>query len=313
LLVVIAIIGILIALLLPAVQAAREAARRSQCLNNIKQIGLAMHNYHDSRGTLPPGTSSSRTAPGTGGVNCRRGTWQVLILEYMEQGNAANLYQNWGGTAGPSYSGAPNTTNVTTKRYASLTCPSDLPNSPFSNITSHNYAVNYGNTVYGQGTHSGVTFAGAPFSRATYVSPDFTVEVETPGGYMVQPQKGKPFTEMLDGLSNTMLVGEVLQGQGSDLRGFMWWSDAAGFQAFQGPNSPLPDHIYSATYCNNKPELNLPCVASGPTMFASRSRHPGGVQVGMADGSSRFVQQNISINVWRGASTSRGRETTTLD
>jgi prepilin-type N-terminal cleavage/methylation domain-containing protein/prepilin-type processing-associated H-X9-DG protein len=313
LLVVIAIIGILIALLLPAVQAAREAARRSQCLNNIKQIGLAMHNYHDSRGTLPPGAAASRDSAGVVTANCCNGTWQVLVLEYMEQGNAANLYQNWGGAApGPRYSASPNTTNVTQKRFASLTCPSDLPNTPTGSMTNHNYAANYGNTTFGQGTYGGVTFAGAPFGRATFVSPDPTVLTETPGGYMVQPQKGKPFTEMLDGLSNTMLVGEVLQGQGGDLRGFMWWQDAAGFQAYTSPNSPLPDQIYSSTYCNNKPELNLPCIV-GSALFASRSRHPGGVQVGMADGSSRFVQQNISINVWRGASTSRGSETSTLD
>jgi prepilin-type N-terminal cleavage/methylation domain-containing protein len=320
LLVVIAIIGILIALLLPAVQAAREAARRSQCLNNLKQLGVAMHNYHDSKGTLPPGLGVVESATGSLSVNCCYGTWQMLILPYLEQANVSDLYQNWGGNPadpGPRYSGGPNTTNVTTKRFATLTCPSDMPNAPISNITSHNYAPNYGNTAYGQqATLSGVKFGGAPFGKAQFVSVDKAVTTTTPGNYKVRPQKGKPFSEILDGLSNTLLMGEVLQGQGSDLRGFTWWSDASGFQAFIGPNSPIPDRIYTASYCNNQPKLNLPCAVSNgsnPHMFGSRSRHPGGVQVTLGDGSGRFVNQNVSINIWRGLATSRGSETVTIE
>ena len=310
LLVVIAIIGILIALLLPAVQAAREAARRSQCQNNLKQLGLAMHNHHDTKKSLPPGT---------GAKPCCWGTWQMLVLTFLEQDNAASLYQNWGQTDGskPRYGHAPNTTNVTTRRYEALTCPSDTPSTPIGKITNHNYAVNYGNTVYSQKKKfKGETFGGAPFGRATYVYSDKTIEVTTPGGHTVRPQQGKAFNEILDGLSTTMMMAEVLQGPKGDLRGFMWWGDAAGFQTHQPPNSTIPDRIYTKSYCKNKPKLNLPCAvsnSSNPTMFGSRSRHPGGVQVLMCDGSSRFVRQTIAINVWRGASTSRGRETWQLD
>jgi prepilin-type N-terminal cleavage/methylation domain-containing protein len=310
LLVVIAIIGILIALLLPAVQAAREAARRSQCLNNLKQLGLAMHNFHDAKKTLPAGTGPNP---------CCWGTWQCLVLPYMEQENVSALYQNWGGddTTGPRYSGSPNTKNVTNVRFNTLTCPSDMPNAPFSNLTNHNYAANFGNTSYSQKKNlNGVNFQGAPFGRAKYISADENITYTNEVGKKVRPSRGTPMNEILDGLSNTVLMAEVLQGQEKDLRGFTWWGDAAGFTSYLPPNSTTPDRIYSSTYCKSKPKLNLPCAVSNttnPTMFASRSRHPGGVQVVMGDGSGRFVGTNVSIKLWRGATTSKGREVASLD
>ena len=106
LLVVIAIIAVLIALLLPAVQAAREAARRSQCVNNLKQLGLSMHNYHDTIGTFPIGAMGTRSLvsggkypSGTAIANARR-TWAFMLLPYLEQGAMANainfIYQQNG-------------------------------------------------------------------------------------------------------------------------------------------------------------------------------------------------------------------------
>jgi type II secretory pathway pseudopilin PulG len=301
LLVVIAIIGILVALLLPAIQAAREAARRAQCSNNLKQIGIAMHNHHDTMKTFPPGI---------GPYGCCWGTWQVLILQYMEQNSLTEEYINWGGNdttvvqvggvgtfTGTRYAAAPNTTNVTTKRLPAFTCPSDLKNAPISGMTSHNYAVNYGNTGYGQTANlNGVIFREAPFGIAKSTT---------------EPRKGKTMADILDGTSNTMMVGEVLQGQGSDLRGFTWWGDASQFSTYLAPNSFEPDRIYTAGYCKNIPQANLPCAVSdttNPTMFASRSRHPGGVQVVLCDGATRFVSETIQLNVWRAASTSQGFE-----
>ena len=282
LLVVIAIIGVLVGLLLPAVQAAREAARRMSCSNNLKQIGLAMHNYHDTFGRFPAGRSG-----------CCFGTWQVLILPMVEQGNVSDLYVNWGGTdaTGPRYGGEPNKTNVTSRRFAAFTCPSDQENAPLSGITNHNYAVNYGNTGYAQQANlNGVIFGQAPFS--------------------LDQNKKLGFKTMTDGTSNTLLVAEVRQGQGRDLRGFTWWGDATGMTTYLTPNSPLPDRIYSASYCNPIP--GMPCEVStttNPTMFGSRSLHPGGVQVTLGDGSVRFVAESVDLAIWRAMGTAQGGET----
>jgi prepilin-type N-terminal cleavage/methylation domain-containing protein/prepilin-type processing-associated H-X9-DG protein len=306
LLVVIAIIGVLVALLLPAVQAAREAARRTSCSNNLKQLGLAMHNSHDSLQSLPPGQ---------GPYGCCWGTWQVLAMRYIELNNVAELYQNWGGndsvygdgpaqqTGGgfPRYAAEPNATNVTTRRYKSFTCPSDMNSSPFGNLQNHNYAVNWGNTSYDQASYPSttVTFQGAPFGTARSIKPG-------------ERTVGERFAAVTDGLSNTLMVSEVLQGQKSDLRGFIWWGDAAGFTAYESPNSTVPDRIYDAGYCNNEPLRNLPCAVSdsnNPTRFSSRSRHPGGVQSTMCDGSVRFTPRTVDLTIWRGMSTTRGSET----
>jgi hypothetical protein len=270
-------------------------------LNNLKQIGLAMQNYHDAKKTLPPGTGPNP---------CCWGTWMPLTLAYIEQEQVGELYVNWGGddTTGPRYSAAPNTTNVCNKRFATMTCPSDQPNKPFGDLTNHNYAVNFGTTAYNQQANlNGVLQRGFPFGWAKYIYTDPNVLVNN-----VRPSRGIPIADILDGTSNTLMVAEVLQGQGSDLRGFTWWGDACNFTTYLPPNTSQPDVIYTPGYCNNLPRLNLPCTgtptATAPSMHASRSRHPGGVQVVLCDGSSRFLGNSISITLWRAASTTRGGE-----
>jgi len=309
LLVVIAIIAILIALLVPAVQKVREAAARTSCKNNMKQLGLAMHTYNDTNKKLPEGE---------GPFGCCWGTWQMLILPYIEQDNAWKLYQNWGGsdtvdsgfpnpasTSPPGtasrYGGANNAMNVTRKRYSVLTCPADTVNAPIGNgpvlgggssgITSHNYAVNYGNTNYNQANVNNVTFQMAPFFRG----------------------KAWKLTDIIDGTSNTMLMAEVLQGTKNDLRGFTWWGPATFFSTHFPPNSTIPDQMNTgagANGCNNEPLANLPCtLGPNPGILASRSRHPGGVQVLLGDGSVQFVADQITIVNWRAMSSIRGGET----
>jgi prepilin-type N-terminal cleavage/methylation domain-containing protein len=292
LLVVIAIIGALVALLLPAVQSAREAARRSQCLSQLKQVGLAMHNYENTYSRLP-----------VGAYGCCWGTWQVSILPYVEQGTLANLYvmdRKFGVPVDDArYSHAANLP-VTTRRLKVLTCPSDTNPQRTANqgITYHNYVVNFGNTIYDQSDFAGVKFLGAPFFEVT------------------GPQTAKPgvrFAEITDGLSNTLMMAETVQGQAGDLRGFSWWRGGAVFQGYQGPNSSIPDCLYAGGQCSPNHHLNPPCIvatASTPTMMASRSRHAGGVQTAMCDGSTRFISNNVAIGVWRALTSSAGGDQT---
>lgn len=200
-------------------------------------------------------------------------------------------------STGIRYAASPNTVNVTNNRFSVLTCPSDNPNSPIGSMTNHNYAVNVGNTGYGQQTNlNGVRFLGAPFRNPAAAT----------------PRKGQTLQGIMDGTSQTLMIAEVLQGQGRDLRGFIWWGDASGFSTYLGPNSPSPDVIYTPGYCNNQPQMGLPCTGTptttNPSMFAARGRHTGGVQAVMCDGSIRFVQDTIAIGIWRAMSTTQGGE-----
>lgn len=289
LLVVIAIIAILIGLLLPAVQKVREAAARMSCSNNLKQLGLAMHGHHDAIGTLPNLMGPS---------GCCWGTWTIPILPYLEQDNIYRLYVNYGGddSTGPRYSGAPNTTRVTNQMLKVWTCPSDRPNRPFSNLTNHNYAV-----VHSQGGFPGV---GRPITGVPQLPGMFA--------WRSGDRNGIKLTDVADGLTNTVMVAEVMQGQGRDLRGFTWWGDAAGASTFLPPNTTSPDVIYTPTYCNNQPGQGLPCVGtpttSNPSVMYARSRHSNGVNAGLGDGSVRYVPNSINQAVWRAMGSRTGGE-----
>jgi prepilin-type N-terminal cleavage/methylation domain-containing protein/prepilin-type processing-associated H-X9-DG protein len=291
LLVVIAIIAILIGLLLPAVQKVREAAARMSCQNNLKQLGLAFHNYHDSFSELPPGIAKSN--------RCCQGTWQVAILPYIEQDAMRRLYVGY--DTGPElYSNATNVANVTGKRLKILTCPSDSPQTPISNVTSHNYVINFGNTGLIRNSSNAFVEVVPTYGTATYAGAPFKVS---------QPQK---LTDISDGTSNTLMASETVQGQSSDLRGFTWWGYGTGFMTQLGPNSSSPDVLQSASYCVNRlpnPPCFAPYTTAQPITYAARSRHTGGVNVALSDGSCRFFSNNVDLlTVWRPLGTSQGGE-----
>jgi prepilin-type N-terminal cleavage/methylation domain-containing protein/prepilin-type processing-associated H-X9-DG protein len=331
LLVVIAIIAVLIALLLPAVQAAREAARRSQCVNNLKQIGLACMNYESANTVLPPGLKGSIW-----------GTWQVFILPYVEQGALYNAWNTSGNNSagspltGVSYGSAFNIT-VTTTRLTTYTCPSDSPSAPITQtysiggrnswpITSHNYAVNFGNLFVFQNSvnYQGVAFGGAPFSDMGSPNATLTTLTLTPP---VTGYQDVRLSSIIDGLSNTMLASEVVQGQGTggqynskeDLRGFGWWYGGCTYETWLAPNSTLPDQLESSGYCVYPGFNNPPCIvepSNNDYLYitnAARSRHPGGVNTAMADGSVKFIKNSINLFTWRALSTTQGNEVISSD
>jgi prepilin-type N-terminal cleavage/methylation domain-containing protein/prepilin-type processing-associated H-X9-DG protein len=320
LLVVIAIIAVLIALLLPAVQSAREAARRAQCVNNLKQICIAMHNYQSANGKLPPGIKQSSY-----------GTWIVFILPYLE-GNP--LYNAWNfngranyGLTDFQYKGPVNST-VTLSRVNTYSCPSDIPSTTSVNnsyinvppgmaIPLYNYAVNFGNVDFVQATHNGIPFMGAPFSD---------MFPQSDGGQTLGGFYGVfDFRDITDGTSNTMFAAEIIQGQSSaastasgDIRGLTIWSVGAAFEAGLPPNSGLPgDVYYQAGLCQypglNNPPCTFPQTSALFLQNGARSRHPGGVNVVFGDGSVKFIKNSINLATWRALSSTQGGEVVSAD
>jgi prepilin-type N-terminal cleavage/methylation domain-containing protein/prepilin-type processing-associated H-X9-DG protein len=302
LLVVIAIIGVLVALLLPAVQAARESARLSQCGNNLRQVAVALQNYHETRQKLPPGSRS-----------CCWGTWQMDVLAFLEQRQLADLYtplpeKETGFKNAYRYdaldlSHSPPIRNleVVRTRIATLTCPSDEPQADDRRVTFHNYVANYGNTNHIGWDHGLLTPAYTKYLGSPFVGDDWNVK----------HKRIVKFREIADGLSNTLLASETVQGQGGDLRGYTWWGWSAGFETLAVPNASDPDILQQLQYCNPLVEANPPCdgqTNGGLFRAAARSRHRGGVNVAMCDGSVRFVVDSVDLAVWRAASTTQGEE-----
>lgn len=281
LLVVIAIIAVLIALLLPAVQQAREAARRTSCKNNFKQLALAMHNYHDSIGTLPIGYCGDVTGDG----------WLKGLLPYIDQ---APMFAQW--LENQNYNdGGNNQTKICQVRLAAMSCPSDQVSAWYNGIAQYNYAVNLGNTS---------SMRVSPFNSVTFNRSPFHNENNANGAGIAYRLR-----DVTDGTSNTLLMMEVRQGRTSqDLRGLTWWGPGSGVSAFYTPNTTSPDAL-NGGFCQNQPLQGMPCQgytsladASNPLIFSSRSQHTGGVHVAMCDGAIRFISSNIDVNTWRNLS-----------
>jgi len=169
LLVVIAIIAVLIALLLPAVQSAREAARRIQCVNNMKQLGLAMHNYHSAENSFPSGilfNSSNPAATGCSrpdfGEGCQSTSWYCLVFPFLEQANMGNAFNYTVGTEGPGSPvpiGLMINSTVYETRVSSMVCPSD---------TASGFSTDAMAAAAGAGTASAMGIRNFTFSKSNY-------------------------------------------------------------------------------------------------------------------------------------------------
>ena len=320
LLVVIAIIAVLIALLLPAVQAAREAARRSQCVNNLKQIGLALHNYDSAIGQYPLGAVTAVTNQGTATPVCptdgsthltrKRHTMWSLLLPYVEQSAAYNAinydFAATGMQAGIN-AGSVNFTGLKTKVNTYL-CPSDLPATP---VTSTN--------AYTQGSYAG-SFGTIDIIRYT----SCPYEVEPDGMFGRNRCYGN--ADMRDGSSNTLMVGEYSNFRTPLLFYGNYWGifDWIGPSAYPGLTTPqgglassvprinanivIPDvpTTGSAAWRNDPASLNM-------GQWGFRSLHPGGAHFLFGDGSVRFLKSTIDPATYRALSTRNGNEAISAD
>ncbi len=307
LLVVIAIIAILIGLLLPAVQKIREAANRMKCANNLKQIGLALHNHEHTLGYLPPGgilnTFSGRDTERTGFVD---------ILPYLEQENLGRLYD-------PAliWSHANNRTAIGTE-VRLFFCPSNRSTGTFTfnsiTIAATDYAFNAGmdNIIDGRFEYHPLPYRG-PFMVA------------------LTSQRGTRFAEIQDGLSNTFAAGEVAGGsakftarEAPAVRVDQGWALGVCDGTFRGSNIATAANV---RYNSNPPQvaavgridderLNRPDVLSSidyestftDSINGFRSLHTGGANFLFCDGGVKFIRDGITPATYRGLSTMAGGE-----
>lgn len=327
LLVVIAIIGVLVALLLPAVQAAREAARRMSCQNNLKQLGLAVHNFESARQQLPTG-SESRPFPGAPGHPYNFYRWSVLahLTPYMEQSNAYNTIDLDTPLYPPTYQITPQNAIAASLKVPMFLCPSDVQ-SPVSKFKDSNgVEYDWGPTNYAGNAGSGIGGGTA---------------YKTDGVFGINSKTR--LADLTDGTTNTALFSESILGQGPEI------SSAANVMKFAtdykyAGAAPLTDSgcasasqynnsnrrgfswvngeyrttLYNHYYTPNQkifdcvgvwfdPDLNF--LYSGAGWRAARSNHSGGiVNMTLADGSVRTAASTVDPIVWRALSTRNGGE-----
>ena len=290
----IAIIGILVALLLPAIQAAREAGRRATCQNTIRQWGMAMQNYHAARNRLPEGAR----------INPRR-VWVVYTWPYVEDQTHAEAFDQTVHFWQPPNTIVNTFDGIYAKPIPIYYCASDRPGAMWMGDIywrcRGNYVINWGNMAQPfnpSDPAQSPTLGLAPFGYKDNASFD-------------QPRTSS-FKDFTDGTSHTMLLSETVsaaQDETYDIRGDML-NDGEGcttFMTIDTPNSGTdisPYFIPSTALPENPPGNN----SSPYAHKAARSRHPGGVNVIMADGSLRFVNDDIALTTWRAIGTMNGNE-----
>ncbi len=324
LLVVIAIIAILIGLLLPAVQKIREAAARMSCSNNLKQLALACHNYHDANSQMPYGRKFD---------NWDAYTWSELVQPYIEQDNVYKGWlflntptwnQNYPGPNGPIGNDATQrqTRHAIIKTFL---CPSDggpntneIGTSAYGMIRGNYRACTGSGDMYGTKTDStagpwGVgVFGVVPFQTTDPAGKIFNTTGPRTAGVAI--------TAISDGTSNTVLLSEALSpdssaGCGGPIGSILYGNMGGGlFTTTIAPNSSSPDRPIGPCPQNQGiTSYTAPCLSLGGNAWwtrsavgayvGARSRHSGGVNAALADGSVRFVANGIDLVTWRGMGT----------
>jgi prepilin-type N-terminal cleavage/methylation domain-containing protein len=296
LLVVIAIIGILVGLLLPAVQAAREAARRMQCSNNLKQLGLGLHMYHDTYNTLPSRQTGPAWSGGSATATVARFSPFVMTLPYMEQ---ANRYNQIFSTQVHAWHANPNSGYIGNIPY--LMCPSDglvSPTGPDRNAVYSpcNYGCNMGDNPN----------LGNPGSTPT--QPDANMRGVFGYGHFIK------FGGITDGLSNTLAYAEIIVAPEGNQLGRAVSNDTTNplnCRARMVNKMYLPTGALIAQFrCHGQrwqdgrpqycgvstilPPNSATCSSqAGTGIYSASSKHTGGIQVVFGDGSVHFISENI--------------------
>ena len=315
LLVVIAIIAILIALLLPAVQQAREAARRTQCKNNMKQFGLAMHNYHEAHSTFPLGTSVNFSTSSGGGNFISNGI--VMMLPYFDQTNLSNLYNQT--IAWENQSAAAARTVVTT-----FVCPSNVGQNPITDSALGALSLPVGNT-FGITTYA--LCRGSNIGWCSSSNHPSTVRG------MFDLNRGAKMRDIIDGSSNTIAMGEagtgpqfrLCEGQGCTTAASPVVEASQAWIVAQPPNTDFKPvlgaraSIFGSTadrINKNATTETLIDLAGYSTWSLSgvdatsnfRSQHIGGCHFLYADGSVHFISENVDLGTYQALSTIGGGE-----
>lgn len=297
LLVVIAIIGILVALLLPAIQAAREAARRTECSNKLKQISLALHNYHDTHNRFPPGSIVSSNACPLPSAARRGAPWSVLTLPYLEQTSRHENFNFLGTFAGNANESSNTNEPQQIIPNATFQCPSD-PNAKSSEPNS-NYRGVQGGGPEGQAS---CTTGSASNYRLFF------------NNGVLYLNSSVRIGDILDGTTNTFLVGEsrwwFAVGQNPPWLTYLTWAsstrnaDASSHEnmvaaATDPINSPLISYDPGKGPYSAHPAGIGAVVGTHTRCFGSY--HPGGCHFALADASVRFVNENVDLAVYRQA------------
>ncbi len=329
LLVVIAIIAVLIALLLPAVQQAREAARRSTCKNNMKQLGLAIHNYHEAQNQMPPGAiwfgNGGPSAGANGNQDLPSGNgdtlfsqlnysanWVIQLLPYVEQAQLSNLYN----PALPLYltAGTPANSNnqVVIVKLSAMLCPSDSFNDDLFIRTG------IGNVPMGRGNYGGAL--GRENGGGTRWTGRATNRVGCIGH-----GRSAMIRDINDGTSNTVMLWELRAGPFPDDPRGVWSMGRIGASLVGGCDNvgdcPTinnngndgPD-VHGCNQNNNATakatalNLGMGCHGNGDGQSTPGSLHVGGCHAALADGSVRFVNQLIDFNIHRALNSVAGSE-----